>query len=85
MTAPTNEALRDIVLTSPARIVPEMDRSAVSSGVPLRDQLDLDSMDFLNFLVALKEAVGVEVPEADYAKVSTLRDVVNYLSARLNK
>ena len=55
----------------------------IAADQPLRDQVDLDSMDFLNFLVRLHEKLGVDVPEADYAKLVTLDDFVAYLGARL--
>ena len=63
-------------------IAPEADPSTLRRDASLRDQLDIDSMDFLNFLVAVKDAVGVEVPEADYAQVASLDDCVRYLAAR---
>ena len=49
----------------------------------LRDQLDLDSMDVLNFVVALHQELGVEIPETDYAKLITLDAIVTYRAARL--
>ena len=48
----------------------------------LRDQLDLDSMDFLNFLIAVDEHVGVDIPERDYGKLRTLNDCGRYLQER---
>jgi acyl carrier protein len=54
---------------------------AVAPDVPFRDQLDLDSMDYLNFVIALHAALGVEIPEADYPKLATLEACVDYLAA----
>jgi acyl carrier protein len=51
--------------------------------VNLREQLDLDSMDALNFVIALHEELGVEIPETDYAKLATMDGIVAYLLARL--
>jgi acyl carrier protein len=51
--------------------------------VDLRDQLDIDSMDFLNFAVALNEELGVEIPEADYGKVQTVDRLVEYVGVRI--
>jgi acyl carrier protein len=50
--------------------------------VSFRDQLDIDSMDFLNFVIAVHEALHVEIPEADYPKLATLNGCVEYLAAR---
>lgn len=64
-------------------IAPEVTPGEIAPDQPLRDQVDLDSMDFLNFLVRVHEKLGVDVPEADYAKLVTLDDFVAYLQARL--
>jgi acyl carrier protein len=62
-----NEAqLRHAVLQALYSIAPEAEDERIDPQTSLRDQLDIDSMDYLNFLVALKNAIGVEVPEADY-------------------
>jgi acyl carrier protein len=52
------------------------------TDVASRDQLDIDSMDFLNFVVALHERLHVDIPESDYPKVATLSGCVTYLAAR---
>jgi acyl carrier protein len=75
--------LKDAVLEALYSVAPEAEGEPINPGASLRDQLDIDSMDFLNFLVALKDAVGVEIPEADYAQVASLDDCVRYLAARL--
>jgi acyl carrier protein len=73
--------VRAAVLGELTRIAPEVEE--VVPAKPLRDQVDLDSMDWLNFLVALHERFKVEIPEADYARLVTLDDVVSYLSAKI--
>ena len=75
--------LRDVVLATLCRIAPEVAPGELAPGVPLRDQVDLDSMDWLNFLVALHGKLGVDIPEADYRKLVTLDDLVGYLQARV--
>jgi acyl carrier protein len=60
---------------------PEADLASLGGGANLRDELDLDSMDFLNFVIGLDEATGVDIPEADYAQLETLDDCVRYLEA----
>ena len=74
------EAIRQVVLAELKRIAPELEE--VQPAKPLRDQVDLDSMDWLNFLVALNERLKIEIPEADYRKLGTLDQVVEYVSAK---
>ena len=72
-------AIRDAL----AGIAPEADLDALPPDADLQEELDLDSMDFLNFLIALGERTGVRVPESDYASVRTFDGCVRYLDARL--
>jgi acyl carrier protein len=60
-------------------IAPDMDPAAVAGDEDLREALDLDSMDFMNFVVALHERTGVDIPEADYPKLRTLDGAIAYL------
>jgi acyl carrier protein len=62
-----------------AGIAPEAELSTVAGDADLREALDLDSMDFLNFVAALHERTGRPIPEADYPKLFTLDGVVAYL------
>jgi acyl carrier protein len=78
----TRDEVRALVLQALGEIAPEADLAAVKPDVALRDQLDLDSMDVLNFAVGLNAALGVEIPEADYAKIATLDGCLDYLMAR---
>jgi acyl carrier protein len=75
-----NEGLRATVLRVLGEIAPEIDAGAVDPAAPFREQFDLDSMDFLNFVVALAQATGVEIPERDYGRVATLDGCVAYLA-----
>lgn len=74
--APIRQAVADALLA----IAPEADLGAVDPGHSLREQLDLDSFDFLNLLIALQERLGVAVPEADYGRVDALDALVAYLA-----
>lgn len=65
-------------------IAPEVEPGAINLAQPLRRQVDLDSMDWLNFLVGLHARFGVTIAEADYAKLVCLNDVVDYLQTRLD-
>ena len=71
------------VLTLLRAIAPELEPEALAPARPLRQQVDLDSMDWLNFLVSLHERLGVTIPESDYAGLVSLDNVVDYLQARL--
>lgn len=61
-------------------IAPELEPDALDFAQPLRSQVDLDSMDWLNFLVSLSGRFGVTIPEADYARLVSFNDVLDYLS-----
>lgn len=78
----TTDEIRDTVLRMLGEIAPEVDLAAVRPDVGLRDQLDLDSMDLLNFVIAVDEELGVDIPESDYGRFSTLDAFVDYLAAR---
>jgi len=63
-------------------IAPEVQADELLPGRSLREQVDLDSMDWLNVIVALHERLNVEIPESDYARLTTLDAVVAYIGAR---
>lgn len=75
--------LRSVVLAELKRIAPEIEEGELRTGRPLREQVDLDSMDWLNFLVALHERLGVEIPESDYRRLATFDQLLGYLAARV--
>lgn len=79
----TREEIRSLVLRELGRIAPEADLSALPESAPLREQLEIDSMDLLNFATAIHEALGVDIPEADYERIASLQGCVDYLAARL--
>ena len=63
-------------------IAPEADLTSLQPDMEFREQLDLDSMDLLNFVVGLHARTGVDIPEADYPKLATLHGCIEYLQAR---
>jgi acyl carrier protein len=77
------DQLRTVVLATLTGIAPEVEADELRDDKPLRNQVDLDSMDWLNFLLGLHERLAVDIPEADYAKLITLADILAYLEARL--
>jgi acyl carrier protein len=80
----TGDELRAVVLRVLGEIAPEADPGSIKPDVPLRDQLDLDSMDVLNIVVGLHTALGVEIPESDYPRLATLEGCVAYLASSLS-
>ncbi|MFN7922220.1 MAG: acyl carrier protein [Bryobacteraceae bacterium] len=64
------------------KIAPEIDPREIDRQANLREATEIDSFDFLNFLIGLQESAGVEIPEADYARVRTLDSLVAYLAER---
>lgn len=77
------EELKSQVLAVLTTIAPELEPGELRADKALRSQVDLDSMDWLNFLVALHERLKVDIPEADYAKLVTLDDLLAYLKGKL--
>lgn len=77
----TTQEIQNDVLRILGTIAPEADLSNIRPSVPFRDQLDLDSMDFLNFVIALHKEFNVDIPEADYTKVATLDGCTGYLQS----
>jgi acyl carrier protein len=75
--------IRAVALATLKSIAPEVEEAELRADRPLRNQVDLDSMDWLNFLLGLHRQLKVEIPEADYAKLISLDDVVAYLAAKL--
>lgn len=73
-------AIRATVLRVLHGIAPEVDPATIRPEASLRDQVDLDSIDFLNFVLGLAHSLGVEVPESDYPEMATLDGCVAYLA-----
>lgn len=78
----TNADTRKIVVSELAKIAPEANFDALGSGENLRESLDIDSFDFLNFVIAVHKATGVDIPESDYGKLTTLDGIVRYVEER---
>jgi len=79
----TPQTIRQAVIDSVQAIAPEADFASLDPRRPFREELDLDSFDFLNVLIELHARLGVEIPEADYGKLDTLETMLGYLAARL--
>lgn len=79
----TREQIRSTVLQSLFAVAPEAQGSPLRTGENLREQLEIDSFDFLQFIIALDKKLGVSIPESDYPQLSTLDAIVEYLAVRL--
>ena len=80
----TREQFKTVALEVLRGIAPEVEAGDIEPMTPLRHQVDLDSMDWLNFLIDLHQRLGVNIPESDYAKLVTLDNVLDYLQARMD-
>jgi acyl carrier protein len=83
--ATTPDEVKKIVLAIIADIAPDEDLSNVKPEVRLREQLELDSMDFLDIVMELRKKYGIEVPEADYPKLASLDSCAEYLLPKFTK
>jgi acyl carrier protein len=80
----TKDECKKLVLAIIADIAPDEDLSNVKSDVRLRDQLQLDSMDFLDIVMELRKRHGIEVPEADYGHLASLDSCADYLTPKFD-
>lgn len=76
------DALRELVLETIRAAAPGVEPSALRVDTPLRSQLELDSMDWLNVIAGLEERLRLKIPESDYGRLGALDDIVAYLAAR---
>lgn len=75
------EQLRGVLLGALAEVAPDVDAELIDPEAPLAEQLEIDSIDLLNLVVSVHEQTGIDVPERDYGKLSTLNAAVAYLFA----
>jgi acyl carrier protein len=77
----TPDAIRTAVLHALGGVAPEADLEQLQPDVGFREQLDIDSMDFLNFVIGLHKELQVDISEKDYPKLSTLQGCLDYLTS----
>ncbi len=80
----TETEIKATIIAGLSQIAPEADFEELSPTENIREELDIDSFDFLNFLIGLNDKLGVDIPESDYEKLISLNDLINYLSKRLD-
>jgi acyl carrier protein len=79
----TREEIGQAIIDIITEIVPDEDCSQIDPAAKLREELDLDSMDFLDIVMELRKQYNVEVPEADYPELATLNSCIDYLEPKL--
>jgi acyl carrier protein len=75
--------VRQVIQEELNNIAPEADIASVDPAADLREAIDIDSMDFLNFIIAIHRRLGVDIPEIDYPKLGTLNGAFAYIDAKL--
>ena len=71
--------IREVVLEILSNIAPDEDLSGLKDDISFREQMSLDSMDFLDIVMELRKRYRVQVPEADYQQLASMASTVNYL------
>jgi acyl carrier protein len=79
----TRDEIKDVILEIIEDIDEEADFDSLDPDKPLRDQLDLDSMDFLDIVMELRKRYKLQIPEDEYPELATLNSCVNYLDLKL--
>jgi acyl carrier protein len=85
MSVSSEAQIKAVVLRVLSGIAPEVEIDAIDPNRDLRDQMDIDSVDFLNFVIGLHKDLGVEIPDADISKLASLNKCVDYLVSRVKQ
>ena len=78
----TESQIKEAVFRILGKIAPEADLKSLAPDASVREALDIDSFDFLRFVIDLHETLQIEIPESDYPQLTTLAGIVRYLAAR---
>ena len=79
----TREQIKEIIFRALGEIAPEADLTQIKPDVSFRDQLDIDSMDFLNFVIAIHKETQIDIPEVDYPRLLSLKGCLDYLASKI--
>ena len=79
----SNSDIRKVLQQELNNIAPEVDMAGVDPAADLREALDIDSMDFLNFITAIHHRLDLDIPEIDYPKLVTLEGAIAYIKPKL--
>jgi acyl carrier protein len=83
-TLTSREQIRATILAVLGGIAPEVEPDSIDPEIDLRDQLDIDSMDFLNLVIGVHKRLGVDIPEAHYPRLTTLNGFVDYVDTAIS-
>jgi len=81
----TKEEIRKIVIEELGNIAPEVAAENIREDGDLREELDIDSISFLNLVIALSKRLGIEIKESDYGRLDTLAHTIDYLSSQATR
>ena len=79
----TRDEVRQVIISILKDIAPDEDLSSIKDDALLRDQIDLDSMDFLDIVMELRKRFNIEVPESDYQELASMASCIRYLQPLL--
>jgi len=79
----TGAKIKEAVIDILSDIAPDEDLSDLKEEVPFRDQLELDSMDFLDIVMELRKRYRIQIPEEDYSQLASMKSTVDYLEPRM--
>ena len=79
----TEQEIKSVLMEIVAEIIPDEDLTDLKDDIPIREQVELDSMDFLDIIMELRKRYGIEVPEDDYTQLATIDSSVTYLEPRM--
>jgi len=77
----SDDEIKALYLRELHKIAPEVDLNEINPAIDLREQIDLDSMDILNLAVAIHDATGIDIPEADYPQMTSINGCIAYLGS----
>jgi acyl carrier protein len=79
----TRTEMQQTIIAALGRVAPEVNAATLATDKPIRDQVDLDSVDYLNFVIELHTQMGVDIPESDYEKLTSIDAAIDYLAAKI--
>lgn len=79
----TESEILQVILDAIRNVAPETDTNAIHPDLPLRDQVDLDSMDFFHLLVSLEKRFGIRIQESEYSEFTTLKSCIAFVVSRI--
>ena len=78
----TEDPLASLVIASLVNVAPDIEGEEIDPAQSFREQFEIDSMDFLNFIIELNQATGIDIPESDYPRLDSVAGCVTYLQAK---